>query len=79
MGKIRHLDVADLWCQEKVRSGVVKLSKVLGADNPADCMTKYVPRDVLEKMLLKMGMRPLTGRAECAPAAGGGAPAVIAR
>ena len=56
MGKIRHLDVEDLWCQDKVRSGAVSLHKVLGAENPADIMTKYSPRDVLDKMLKKIGM-----------------------
>jgi hypothetical protein len=51
LGKIRHLDVTDLWCQEKVRDGTVQLLKVLGADNPADIMTKYVDRAILDKSL----------------------------
>jgi hypothetical protein len=71
MGKIRHLDVEDLWCQEKVRSGAVNLLKVPGVDNPADIMTKYGPREVLDKMLRLMNMKKLEGRAECAPAAAG--------
>ena len=36
LGKIRHLDVTDLWIQDKVRSKSIGLKKVLGADNPAD-------------------------------------------
>ena len=71
MGKIRHLVVTDLWCQQKVRSGAVQLVKVLGADNPADLMTKYTPRDVLEKALATMNMVTKEGRAEVAPAAAG--------
>ena len=71
LGKIRHLDVTDLWCQEKVRDGTVQLLKVLGADNPADIMTKYVDRAILEKMLGIMGLSTLEGRAECAPLAAG--------
>ena len=71
MGKIRHLDVTDLWCQSKVRSGAVSLVKVLGAENPADLMTKYVPRDILEKALATMRMSAKAGRAEVAPAAAG--------
>ena len=39
LGKVRHLDVADRWAQAKVRTGVVELVKVLGADNPAYIMT----------------------------------------
>jgi len=71
LGKVRHLDVADLWAQAKVRTGVVQLVKVLGADNPADIMTKYTDRPILEKMLLKMNMHTLPGRAACAPQAAG--------
>ena len=71
MGEIRHLDVTDLWCQSKVRSGAVSLVKVLGAKNPADLMTKYVPRDILEKALAPMRMSARAGRAEVAPATAG--------
>ena len=71
LGKIRHLDTTDLWCQEKVRTGAVTLHKVLGSENPADIMTKYTDRAVLEKMLGLMNLREMSGRAECAPAAAG--------
>ena len=67
MGKIRHLDTTDLWVQEVVRSGRVELCKVLGAENPADCLTKYVDRPLLHKMISNMGMVQLQGRAACAP------------
>ena len=69
LGKIRHLDVTDLWCQEKVRMGAVTLHKVLGSENPADMMTKYVERSVLEDLLARINMSVMDGRAECAPAA----------
>ena len=68
MGKIRHLDTTDLWVQEVVRSGRVQLVKVLGSENPADVLTKYVDKATMTKMLTKMGMRQLQGRAKCAPA-----------
>ena len=67
MGKIRHLDTTDLWIQEVVRSGRVELVKVPGVDNPADVLTKYVERPLMSKMLGKMGMLELGGRAKCAP------------
>ena len=69
LGKIRHLDTTDLWCQEKVRNGAVTLHKVAGVSNPADIMTKYVERAILEKMLALMNLVPLEGRAACSPAA----------
>ena len=68
MGKIRHLDCTDLWVQELVRTGRVELLKVPGIDNPADVLTKYVEKPLMTKILDKMGMKSLTGRAKCAPA-----------
>ena len=71
MGKLRHLDVTDLWVQQKVRSGAVDLVKVLGADNPADMMTKYVERALIEKHMKFCKLVVLEGRAAGAPAAAG--------
>ena len=71
LGKVHHLDVADLWAQDKVRTGAVELVKVAGAENPADIMTKHVDRALLLKHLATLNMIELTGRAECAPAAAG--------
>ena len=59
--------MADLWIQDKVRAGYLQLVKVLGADNPADILTKYVPREVLEKHLQFMHCYFESGRAESAP------------
>ena len=47
LGRIRHLAVADLWLQDKIRAGEFSVHKVLGADNPADSMTKCVDRHIL--------------------------------
>ena len=62
LGKLRHLDVEDLWVQEKVRNKDVEIVKVLGTDNPADIFTKYVDAAILNKALLQMGLRPEAGR-----------------
>ena len=67
MGKIRHLDCADLWVQEKIRNQAVSIHKVLGAENPADAFTKYVNREILNMSMDKIGMTTLVGRAACAP------------
>ena len=67
MGRIRHIDCTDLWVQEKFNSGQAKLHKVLGAENPADILTKHVDRSLLNKMLDKVGMKFLDGRSAIAP------------
>ena len=71
IGKIRHLAITDLWIQDKVRSKTLELCKVLGADNPADVLTKYVPRQTMGKAIAHMGLVVLPGRPASAPAAMG--------
>ena len=68
LGKIRHLAVADLWIQDKVRSKDFALCKVLGLDNPADMLTKHVNRETIDKHMKKCGLYWEDGRAESAPA-----------
>ena len=69
LGKLRHLDVEDLWVQHKVRSKQVELVKVDGKVNPADIFTKYVEAPLLQKALISMGLNSETGRAKSAPKA----------
>ena len=48
VGRIKHLDVAMLWLQEKVRNGQVEVGKVKGEGSPADVATK--PKTVGQAM-----------------------------
>ena len=43
LGKIRHIEVKELWLQEAVCRGRIKLRKIDGAKNPAVIFTKYLP------------------------------------
>ena len=42
VGKLRHIDIKELWLQEAVKEGLVRLRKVGGESNPADLLTKYL-------------------------------------
>ena len=42
LGKMRHIEIRDLWLQKEVREGKLKVVKVLGSENPADSMTKIL-------------------------------------
>lgn len=68
LGRARHLAVADLWVQQRVRSGDIAVSKVTGADNPSDICTKGVDRSTIEKHLANLMMVPAAGRHHLAPA-----------
>ena len=67
LGKVRHLHVADLWVQGRLRSGDFTLKKWPGATNPADLLTKYLPQADLNKHLDAMNMKDEDGRAGSAP------------
>ena len=71
IGKIRHLATTDLWIQDKVRSKQLELVKILGAENPADVLTKYVSRQIMTAALAKLSLVPTAGRPASAPVAMG--------
>ena len=68
LGEVRHLATADLWIQDRLRRKGFQLEKVLGADSPADMLTKHVDRATLAKHMNKLGLYVEEGRAESAPA-----------
>ena len=57
-GKMKHIQVKDLWLQKEAREGRLEIFKILGTDNPADLMTKILSVgdiiDRLEGLNLKM-------------------------
>ena len=46
-GKLRHIHVSSLCFQEK-QDHELEFRKVLGTENPADLMTKYLVRDKVD-------------------------------
>ena len=57
LGKMKHLEIRDLWLQREVGLGLVVVNKVEGPRNPADLMTKYLKRWEIELRLRLMGIR----------------------
>ena len=57
LGRLRHLAVADLWIQDRLRTGDLSLHKVAGNANPADSLAKHVDGGGLQpKHLTAVGM-----------------------
>ena len=48
LGKMKHLEIRDLWLQREVGMNRVIVHKVDGTLNPADLMTKYIKRCEIE-------------------------------
>ena len=51
LGKIRHIAVADLWVQQRVKTGELKTFKVPGDENSSDMMTKALEGPRIAKLL----------------------------
>ena len=68
LGTTRHISVHYLWVQERVKRGDLVIKKCWGGENPADLLTKYLNRSLIEKNLLLFGMKVRDGRAASAPA-----------
>jgi len=67
VGRVRHLDVAQLWIQERVKMSDFRLHKCLGIQNPADVLTKHVGRTDLDAQLPRLNIQRCEGRASSAP------------
>ena len=66
-GRVRHIEVRELWVQEKVTRGELAVAKVKGEDNVADGLTKHVDWAKMEKHMALRGIRFARGRHEMSP------------
>ena len=66
-GKIRHIEINQLWLQEKVAQGRIEIVKIGTLDNLADALTKAVDGNVLRKHIQDVGGYCCKSRHELAP------------
>ena len=67
LGKIRHLEVSQLWLQDKVATGEICIQKVDGTANKADALTKHVTREEMERHMRWLETTVESGRHELMP------------
>ena len=67
IGKVRHIEVTQLWVQEKVASGEIAIHKVATEDNLADALTKAVDAHVIQKHVLGTNAEVLSDRHPLTP------------
>ena len=70
LGRMRHIEVRELWLQEEVLKGRVRVEKVPGEENPADLMTKFLSEREILGRLGRMGMRRTVGNPVRRPGVG---------
>ena len=66
-GEVRHIEVNQLWVQEAVASGRIKLEKVNTQENLADVLTKHLGRQQMAELIGRMGVWRGEGRHILAP------------
>ena len=54
LGKVRHIETCQLWVQQEVHKGRLKVVKVQGKINIADVMTKHLDNTTLNRHLEHM-------------------------
>ena len=62
VGKARHIEVRQLWLQDRVAHGDIEVVKVKGEENPADALTNHSDSSKLEAHCRAMGHRRGVGR-----------------
>ena len=64
--KMRHIDVATLYVQELAHQKLLKVAKVAGTVNPANCLTKQLDPRLKEQCVEELGMVDLSSSDLCA-------------
>jgi len=67
VGKVRHIEVSQLWLQQRVANGDIVLRKVDGVSNIADALTKYVGKDPIQQHMIGVGLELREGRHSIMP------------
>ena len=57
LGRMRHVEVKDLWLQELVQKGRLHMLKINGLVDVADALTKYHDRVTCRNLLARAGLR----------------------
>ena len=62
LGKIRHVEIHQLWVQDKIANGEVEVRKVNGKENIADILTKHVASEDISVHMHHTSQRHVLGR-----------------
>ena len=61
-GRVRHIEVCQLWIQQEVANNRIEIIKVKGENNIADVLTKHVDKCTLLKHLERINVERRTDR-----------------
>ena len=67
VGRVRHIEVCQLWIQQEVQNGRIDVAKVKGTNNLADILTKHVDNTTLARHIGNMATERRTDRHQLNP------------
>ena len=67
LGKVRHIELSELWLQDQVARGNVEVRKIRGEDNFSDSLTKHSSQDRIEQTMRGTWQRVVGGRHSIMP------------
>ena len=62
LGKVRHVELSELWLQDQVAKGRIRVYKISGDENFADSFTKHSNQDRISQTLHGTGQKIVPGR-----------------
>ena len=68
LGKVRHIELCQLWLQEEVAQGRITVRKLDGKDNFSDSLTKHSSTDRIAQTMHEIGQYVAAGRHVLMPA-----------
>ena len=67
LGKVRHIELSELWLQDQVARGKVEVRRIRGEDNFSDSLTKHSNQDRDEQTMRGTWQRIVSGRHSIMP------------
>ena len=68
LGKVRHIELCELWLQDQVARGRIVVNKICGDDNFSDSLTKHASTDRITQTMVMTNQRYERGRHPIMPA-----------
>ena len=62
LGKVRHIELTDLWIQDQVAKGRLIIVKISGTDNHSDSLTKHSTPERIAQTMMSANQYVVLGR-----------------
>ena len=67
IGKVRHIELSELWVQDQVAKGRITVYKIDGSENSSDSLTKHSCSERIAQTMRHCNQHIVSGRHEIMP------------